>query len=120
MNEREITQKLIKGDSDALEIIITEYNSYVTAIVRTVLCEYKNEADIQGLVNQVFFLLWKNCQKIDFSKCDSIKYFTMGLVGLCCGNVGLERAQEARNDRADRIAGDLYCGFSGGRCHGCY
>lgn len=75
MNEREITQKLIKGDSDALEIIITEYNSYVTAIVRTILCEYKNEADIQGLVNQVFFLLWKNCQKIDFSKCDSIKYY---------------------------------------------
>ena len=75
MNEREITQKLIKGDSDVLEIIIKEYNSYVTAIVRTVLCEYKNEADIQGLVNQVFFLLWKNCQKIDFSRCDSIKYY---------------------------------------------
>lgn len=75
MNERDIIQKLLKGDSDSLELIIKEYNSYVTAIVRTILCEHKNETDIQAIVNQVFFLLWKNCKKIDFSKYDSIKYY---------------------------------------------
>ena len=75
MNERDLIRKIIEGDSDSLEIIIKEYNSYVTAIVRTVLFEYKNEIEIQGVVNQVFYLLWKNCKKIDFSKYDSIKYY---------------------------------------------
>ena len=75
MNEQELMQKLVEGDSDSLEIIIKEYNSYVSAIVRTILCEYKNEIDIQSVVNQVFFLLWKNCKKIDLSKYDSIKYY---------------------------------------------
>lgn len=75
MNEQEVIQKLVEGDVEFLEIIIKEYNSYVSAIVRTILCEHKNEIDIQSIVNQVFFLLWKNCKKIDLSKYDSIKYY---------------------------------------------
>lgn len=75
MNEQDLIQKLIDGDTNALEIIIKEYNSYVTTIVRTILCEHKNEIDIQSVVNQVFFLLWKNCKKIDLSKYDSVKYY---------------------------------------------
>ena len=65
MNEQEVIQKLVEGDVESLEIIIKEYNSYVSAIVRTILCEHKNEIDIQSVVNQVFFLMWKNSKKID-------------------------------------------------------
>ena len=57
--EQDIMKDLANGDSKALELIIEEYHTYVTAIVRTILSEHKNDADIQGVVNEVFFLLWK-------------------------------------------------------------
>ena len=75
MKEREIIQRLANGDQKSLEIIIQEYNAYVFSIVKTILIEYKNEADIQGIVNQIFFRLWEKRGEIDFEKYDSIKYY---------------------------------------------
>lgn len=75
MNEFELIQQLKRGDAMTLEKIISEYNSYVATIICTILHEYLCEVDIQGLINQVFFLLWKNKEKIEPEKCENIKYY---------------------------------------------
>ena len=56
----ELIKRIQKGDESALEIIITEYHSYVFKIVYSILGSYSHKVDLQGIVNQVFFTLWQN------------------------------------------------------------
>lgn len=73
MSENKLIIQLKKKDPKALEEIIEEYNHYVATIVYTILQGCLADIDIQGVINQVFFLLWENAEKIDIQKYTEIK-----------------------------------------------
>lgn len=91
--EQDIMKDLANGDSKALELIIEEYHTYVTAIVRTILSEHKNDADIQGVVNEVFFLLWKKRENIDSLRYDRLKYY----LGAIARNAAIKEKRKIMN-----------------------
>lgn len=65
--------RLKNRDPKALEEIIKEFHQYVVSIVYTILHGYLAEIDIHGVVNQVFFNLWNNVEKLDIEKHEDIK-----------------------------------------------
>lgn len=60
-------------DTKAFEKIVKQYHSYVVTIIYNILHGYLNEIDIQAVVNQVFFQLWNNMEKIDLDTYNDIK-----------------------------------------------
>ena len=73
MDYSEVISRLKNKDAKALEQVITEYNHYVTAIVYNILKSCASTPDIQGIVNQVFFQLWQNAEKIDTDRFHDLK-----------------------------------------------
>lgn len=73
MDYSEVISRLKNKDAKALEQVITEYNHYVTAIVYNILKSCASAPDIQGIVNQVFFQLWQNTEKIDTDRFHDLK-----------------------------------------------
>lgn len=73
MDYIEIIERLKKKDQRALEEIIHEYNQYVAFIVYAILNGRAAEIDMQGVINQVFFSLWCNADKIDTTKYTELK-----------------------------------------------
>lgn len=73
MSCNELMERLKKKDPKALEEIIKEYNQYVAAIVYTIFHGYLAEIDIQEIVNQVFFSLWRNAEKLDPERYGDLK-----------------------------------------------
>ncbi len=55
-DENELIRRIQKGDESALAIIISEYHAYVGKIVYSILGSYSHKIDLQGVVNQIFFL----------------------------------------------------------------
>ena len=60
------------------EQLVKQYHAYVVTIVYNILHGYLNEIDMQAVVNQVFFQLWNNLDKIDLEKYEA---FVRGFVG---------------------------------------
>ena len=73
MEEKIVISKMQRGDTDALELIIEKYNNYVATIVVNILGGIMAREDIQEVINDVFFLLWKSVNKIDTDTYPSIK-----------------------------------------------
>ena len=48
-----------------LEKVIDEYSGYVYSIIRNMASEYLSEEDIEEIVSDTFFILWKNTDKLD-------------------------------------------------------
>ena len=92
MNEIILVKQLKEGNTKALEKIIFEYNSYVATIICTILHESLYEIDVQGLINQTFFLLWKNKEKIELEKCESIKYY----IGAIAKNLAINEKRKVK------------------------
>ena len=64
MDYSEVISRLKNKDAKALEQVITEYN---------ILKSCASAPDIQGIVNQVFFQLWQNAEKIDTDRFHDLK-----------------------------------------------
>lgn len=75
MDCSELTTRLKKKDTAALETIIKMYTPYVAAIVYTILQGHLPEIDIQGVVNQVFFQLWKHAENLRIEKDEDLKSY---------------------------------------------
>ncbi|MCI8527338.1 MAG: RNA polymerase sigma factor, partial [Oscillospiraceae bacterium] len=65
MDDSKTMEQLRKREQKALEEIIKKYNQYVSIIVYKILCGYSAEIDMQGVVNEIFFRLWENADKLD-------------------------------------------------------
>lgn len=52
-----------------LEKIINEYSSYVATIINNMARDNLNCEDKEEIASEVFFLLWKNENKLDINKC---------------------------------------------------
>ena len=48
-----------------LEKVIDEYSSYVYTIIRNMANEYLSQEDIEEIVSDTFFILWKNANKLE-------------------------------------------------------
>lgn len=65
MNDNIIVNRIKEGDHKAIELLIDKYNHYVAVIVFSILGGIMEKEDIQEVINDSFFLLWKNIDKVD-------------------------------------------------------
>ena len=64
MTEANALKELKKGSEPALEWFIDSYTPYVTAIIRNIIGEYMDLADVEEVASDVFFALWENARKV--------------------------------------------------------
>ena len=68
MNEyKEIKYYMKKNELD-LEKIINEYSSYITTIINNMARSSLNNEDREEIISEVFFILWKNRNKLNIHK----------------------------------------------------
>ncbi|XCP85738.1 RNA polymerase sigma factor [Roseburia hominis] len=75
MNDRIIIEKIRQGNQNAFESLIDKYNRYVAVIVLKILGGIVEKEDIQDVINDTFFLLWKNIDKIDMDTYADLKNY---------------------------------------------
>ena len=51
-----------------LEKIIDEYSSYVRTIIKNMANDYLSSEDIEEIISDTFFILWKNTEKLEDDK----------------------------------------------------
>ena len=59
MEDEALLIELRKNNIEILEAIISKYCAYVSTIIRNHLGESCNEADVEELTSEVFFILWQ-------------------------------------------------------------
>ena len=104
-DENELIRRIQKGDESALAIIISEYHAYVGKIVYSILGSYSHKIDLQGVVNQIFFILWHKANKIDLSKSVTIK----GYLGTLARNTAINEKKKCIPDYQinDEVIADI-------------
>ena len=65
--KREISQYKNNDNLD-LEKVIDEYNAYVYTIIKNMARDNLSKEDIEEIVSDTFFILWKNKEKLDDEK----------------------------------------------------
>lgn len=51
-----------------LEKVIDEYSSYVRTIIKNMASEYLSKEDVEEILSDTFFILWKNTDKLEDDK----------------------------------------------------
>ena len=64
MTEAAALRELKKGSEKALEWFIDAYTPYVTAIIRNIIGECMDMADVEEVASDVFLALWENAGKV--------------------------------------------------------
>ncbi len=68
MNDCKEIKHYIKNNELDLEKIINEYSSYTATIINNMARDSLNNEDKEEIVSEVFFILWKNKNKLDINK----------------------------------------------------
>ena len=68
MNERKEIKNYIKNNELDLEKIINEYSSYTATVINNMAKDNLNKEDKEEIISEVFFILWKNNKKLDYTK----------------------------------------------------
>ena len=68
MNEYKAIKYYIENNKLDLEKIINDYSSYVATIINNMARNNLNNEDKEEIVSEVFFILWKNKNKLDINK----------------------------------------------------
>lgn len=110
MDDLKMMERLRKKEQKALEEIIKKYNPYVSMTVYNILCGYAAEIDIQWVVNEVFFRLWENADKLDTQKYMDLKPY----LGAIARNTAInEKNRIVRNlPLEEHILGEMNASFS--------
>ena len=58
----------IKNNELDLEKIINEYSSYIATIINNMARDNLNNEDKEEIISEVFFILWKNMNKLNINK----------------------------------------------------
>ena len=87
------------------EKLVKQYHAYVVTIVYNILHGYLNEIDIQAVVNQVFFQVWNNRNKINQDKYEDIKPY----IGAIARNTAISERNKIRPhlELDEHIIGEL-------------
>ena len=67
MNDCKEIKHYIKNNELDLEKIINEYSSYTATIINNMARDSLNNEDKEEVVSEVFFILWKNKNKLDIA-----------------------------------------------------
>lgn len=70
-----LINEMIRNNPAAINELIKKYNLYVATIVSRILYGYSSQIDIQAVINEVFFLLWKNAKNINTEKSSDLKSY---------------------------------------------
>ena len=84
-----------------LEKIIDEYSGYIYTIIQNMSANIFNQEDIEEIISDTFFILWKNQNKIDKEK--SLSSYIAGIAR----NLVKEKLRKTNNN----IINDLECDF---------
>ena len=68
MNESKEISHYIKNNELDLEKIIKDYSNYINTIITNMAKLNLNNEDKEEIVSEVFFILWKNKDKLDYNK----------------------------------------------------
>ena len=68
MNENKEIKHYIKNNELDLEKIIKDYSNYINTIITNMAKLNLNNEDKEEIVSEVFFILWKNKDKLDYNK----------------------------------------------------
>jgi len=68
LNDCKEIKHYIKNNELDLEKIINEYSSYTATIINNMARDSLNNEDKEEVVSEVFFILWKNKNKLDINK----------------------------------------------------
>ena len=68
MNDCKEIKHYLKNNELDLEKIINEYSSYIATIINNMARDNLNNEDKEEIVSEVFFILWKNENKLDINK----------------------------------------------------
>ena len=68
MNDCKEIKHYLKNNELDLEKIINEYSSYIATIINNIARDSLNNEDKEEIVYEVFFILWKNENKLDINK----------------------------------------------------
>lgn len=68
LNERKEIKNYIKNNELDLEKIINEYSSYTATVINNMAKDNLNKEDKEEIISEVFFILWKNNKKLDYTK----------------------------------------------------
>lgn len=68
MNECKEIRHYMKNNELDLEKIINDYLSYITTIINNMARDNLNNEDKEEIASEVFFILWKNKNKLDINK----------------------------------------------------
>ena len=82
----------IKGKDLEFEKIVEKYNSYVYKIILNESNNKLTKEDIEETISDVFFLLWKNYEKID--DYDKIKSY----IGKIAKNTTMNKLRKSKNE----------------------
>lgn len=75
MHDKILIKRIINGDTNAFEQLIDKYNGYIATIILNIIGSQLPKEDIQEVINDVFFLLWKNRNKLDMNTYPEIKQY---------------------------------------------
>lgn len=84
-----------------LEKIVDEYSGYIYTIIQNMSANIFNQEDIEEIISDTFFILWKNQNKIDKEK--SLSSYIAGIAR----NLVKERLRKTNKN----IINDLECDF---------
>lgn len=68
MNECKTIKHYMKNNELDLEKIINDYSSYIATIINNMARDNFNNEDKEEIASEVFFILWKNKNKLDINK----------------------------------------------------
>lgn len=68
MNDYKEIENYIKNNELDLEKVINDYSSYIVTIINNMAGYSLNNEDKEEIVSEVFFILWKNKNKLDINK----------------------------------------------------
>lgn len=68
MEKNKEIKHYIKNNELDLEKIINKYSSYTATIINNMAKENLNNEDKEEIISEVFFILWKNKEKLDINK----------------------------------------------------
>jgi RNA polymerase sigma-70 factor (ECF subfamily) len=87
-----LIKRLKKHDIEAFEIAINDYKNYVGAIVKSRIALSMEPEDVEEVVADVFFALWKQCDNLDAKK-GSVKNY----LGMLARNMSVNKLRERSN-----------------------
>lgn len=68
MDENELVRELKKHNIDTYEYIIDTYTNYVGKIIYSKIGHTMNKEDIEEVISDVFYDLWKNAKRINYKR----------------------------------------------------